>query len=106
MILPLTAIISIFIFNSCDTAGEKVYSRSFAGVCTEIITSDSDLQDAAERSGFTESVCPSLEKWGTCKDFSSFEGESYDAFFYYSGFYNVESAAYSCIADGKTWVEE
>lgn len=101
----LVALVSL-VFIGCELfASEETYSYSVAGICIAVTTSDKDMKDALDLSGYEIGTCPTTGILGTCEDYAEILDTSVDASFY-EELGDASVAETTCSLIGGTWVAD
>jgi len=104
-LLMIAIVASVFgmVFVSCG-AGAKVFSLDAGGgVCQEITTNDSDMQDALVLAGYTEDACSTATAVGTCENYGTMAGLGLQMDYVFSTPVTAVDAEALCTQAGGDW---
>ncbi len=107
LVIGIIAAVALIIGLSGCALGKTYFVDTGIGFCMEIVTNDSDIQAAAEQSGWEEGVCPSANQLGVCSytDSTTFGTTVTVNAVYYEGtwFSDAALAEQACDADSGAW---
>jgi hypothetical protein len=105
LVIGVIAVVAIVVALS-GCAGEKVYSYTDSnGICGEVITNDSDVQNFITDTGYTEGSCD-VDSVGTCTYSWNTGSFVFEVKYYYPSDFTASQAESSCDTLGGTWAAE